>query len=126
MSCRTVRNALDGRAVMNPEREEHLSECPECARYAERLGTARRVLRAHRADFEPDGDFAQRVVARLPGESTELLGWAALRLLPASLVLLLVLAWFAAQVSPDFSNESTADAGDDLLIWVLEQPGDPS
>lgn len=124
MNCRVVRDRLQAPAERGSDVEEHLRECSACARYSERLVLAHRALRAHRGDFQPDGDFARRAVARLSNEPAELLGWAALRLLPASLVLLLVLAWFAAQVSPDFSGGSTAQAGDDPLIWLLEQPGD--
>ena len=54
-----------------------------------RLAAIRTTLRDGRTPFEPDAAFAARVVARLP-EPPDVLGWAALRLVPAALLLALL------------------------------------
>ncbi len=86
-----------------------------------RLEQARLYFRRHHANVQPDPAFADRVTARLRREPVELLGWAALRLLPATLALLLILAWISFQA--DGSNGvQVADAGSgDLIGWVLEE-----
>jgi hypothetical protein len=82
---------------------------------------ARLFFRRHHANVQPDPAFADRVTARLRREPVELLGWAALRLLPATLALVLILAWLAFQAAG--SNEvQIAEAGSgDLIGWVLEE-----
>jgi len=89
----------------------------------ERLERARAYFRDHHAGVEPDAGFADRVTARLDHTSSELLGWAAWRLLPATVVLtalLLFLSLRADAPSPTVALQDTAD--DDLLTWVLEEP----
>ena len=82
-------------------------------------------LREHHGNVEPDAAFAARVAARLPQGSAEVLGWAASRLLPATLALALVLAWFALGAAPvqPTANEDSAPT-DDLVGWVLERSGE--
>lgn len=125
MTCHEARNEL----LRRPEQglgealptaiAAHLADCPACARLAERYERVRRDLARHHAGVEPDPGFAARVVARLP-RPTEMLGWAALRLLPATLALVLVLSgwcWLAAPAPSALLDESPSD---DLLAWVLD------
>ena len=89
----------------------------------ERLERARAYFRDHHANVGPDAGFADRVTARLDNTSSEVLGWAAWRLLPATAVLtalLLFLSLTADTRSPTVATQDTAD--DDLLSWVLEDP----
>jgi len=90
-----------------------------------RLERARGYFRAHHAGVEPDAAFAGRVVARLEPRTADLLGWAALRLLPATLALVLVLAWFSLRPAAT-TQVASADSGtsDDVLTWLLEEPGE--
>lgn len=127
MSCKKLRDHLTlsaGQPLPEPLRR-HLGECAPCRRYAERVDAARSILRDHRAEVEPDPGFAIRVAARLREEPSEMLGWAAQRLLPATLALLLVLAWFAFSATPDTTYaEEEPTPTEDLFTWVLEPSGD--
>jgi hypothetical protein len=89
-------------------------------RIRERLEEARRWFRAHHAGVGPAPDFATRVAARLRRDPAEELGRAAMRLLPATLALVLVLAWLAAGAGPDPSATQPA-ADPDLVSWVYGQ-----
>ncbi|MEE8278425.1 MAG: hypothetical protein V3R89_06865 [Thermoanaerobaculia bacterium] len=123
MNCQEARQRLTVTMADPPEEAvtQHLESCPACARYAARLKVAVRLLRSHHAELEPAAGFAARVVAAL-AEPAPLLGWAALRLLPATLALVLVLSgwcWLAAPSPSALLSESPID---DLLSWVLESP----
>ena len=127
VTCRDVRGRLAAR-VGQPERAvaRHLTHCPECTRFADRLQVARGIFREHHAGIEPDSHFAARVAARLNGEPASPLGWAAVRVLPAMLALLLMLAWLSWSVVPDATAAQTlVSPTEDLLTWVLE-PGEGS
>jgi len=112
--CRAVRDRLM-RSEHDGEATAHLDACPECAAFARRLELARETLRqpAASADaMEPDASFALRVIERLP-KPAELLGWAALRALPAAVVLVLTLLWIGVSQPPapeskDLLSESTS------------------
>jgi anti-sigma factor RsiW len=120
MNCEKVKkNLTEGLVPEGKTLEEHLNECTACARFAERLAIVHEALEDHHAGVRPDPAFAARVVARLPRQSP-VLGWAALRLLPAATALLLVLsAWvFLATGTP--TELVAAAPTDDLLSWVLE------
>jgi len=84
-----------------------------------RLEQARLYFRRHHAGVEPDAGFAGRVAARLDRPAAGLLGWAAWKLLPATLALVLVLAWFAFQAAPRSESAGSASPVDDPLAWVL-------
>ncbi len=122
MKCREVRDQLIRGGGPPAGVTEHLAGCPACERFASRLRTAQEVLREHHAGAEPDPAFAARVKARLPG-SQELLGRAALRLLPVTLALALVLAGWCLVATPGPRSLLAESSGDDLLTWVLE-PGE--
>ncbi len=114
--CKQVRERLvelAGKA--SPELVSHLARCAECERFASRLDGVRAVLRRHHANVEPDAGFAARVTARLVRDAAGDLGWTAARLLPATLVLLGLMAWIAFQ-TPLPAVESDSE---DLLSWVV-------
>ncbi len=85
-----------------------------------RMDEVRRLLREHHAGVEPDPGFAQRVVARIEREPRDLLGWAALRLLPATLVLALLLVWWTVTRTPDPATLLLESPAEDPLGWVAE------
>jgi hypothetical protein len=127
MNCSKLRDRLidPGGAPLSGAGEGHLESCAYCRRFAARLDTARRLLRDHRCDTEPDAAFAARVAQRLTDGSAEMLGWAAARLLPATLVLLLVLAWFAVRIdAPSQVADEVSAPTDDLVSWVLDGSGE--
>jgi predicted anti-sigma-YlaC factor YlaD len=127
MNCHDARNRLTAGAG-EPEGviAEHLKACPACARYAGRMRVARELFREHHGDIEPDAHFAARIAARLSSEPASRLGWAAVRLLPATISLLLVLAWVSWQVTPNPASLFDESPTDNLLTWVLDQTGDGS
>jgi hypothetical protein len=87
----------------------------------ERLEQFRLQLRRHHAGVEPDAGFAGRVMARLDRPAAELLGWAATKLLPATLALVLVLAWFALKTTPQNGSSPQASPTDEPLAWILNE-----
>lgn len=117
--CRAVRDRLM-RIEPAGEATAHLDACPECAAFARRLELAREALRrpAASADaLEPGASFALRVVDRLP-KPAELLGWAALRALPAAVVLVLTLLWIGVSQppAPDSKDLLSGSASPDLVL----------
>lgn len=121
MNCDRTRDQL-----MSSEADErtrdHLRSCPGCGEFAEQLGFAQAALREHHGRHQPDAYFAQRVTAALP-DAPDMLGWAAMRLLPATLGVALVLSvwcWFATPGPGSLVEESPTD---DLLAWALEEDG---
>ena len=100
----------------------HLETCESCAAFGASFETARDSLRRHRTRVVPDGGFAARVTAGLaaPEPSADAMSRAALRLLPATLALALVLgAWCWLGTSSPAELAETAPS-DDVLAWVLE------
>lgn len=125
MDCAQVRTKLTNRQADSPEAGvlEHLEKCPGCSCFAERLRLAEDLLRHHHSEIEPDAGFAGRVVAALPSSSSDLLGWAALRLLPATLALALVLTVWALAATPSPTSLVEQSVDEDLLTWILSSPG---
>lgn len=119
MRCGRARSLLAS-AVSGSGLEGHLAECEECSRFAARLEEATRVLGERPPVVIPDVGFAARVVARLP-ERDPILGWAALRVLPAAAALLLVLGIWAWLGTSTPSELTTASPTDDLIAWVLSR-----
>jgi hypothetical protein len=104
----------------------HLAACPGCTGFARRLALARGALREGGCEVLPDGGFAARLAARLPRRHPggELLGWAALRALPAALLLALVLAGLAAaEISPPDSLLVDDPSTSQLLAWSAQAQG---
>jgi predicted anti-sigma-YlaC factor YlaD len=125
MNCHQARNLLTlGHDAKSDGLDTHLDACLACRGYASRLATAQEMFREHHGDVLPDAGFASRVVARLPDPASEMLGWAALRLIPATLVLVLVLAWFALDTPATTVAQETVAPTDDLVSWILEQSGE--
>ena len=104
MRCPDARQRLFQRSTpeVDPQLAAHLAECPQCGALAARLLAVQQGLREHQAEHTPDAGFSARVVAHLPAP-TEVLGWAALRLLPAALMLALLCSWYTATAGPGLS-----------------------
>jgi len=121
-SCREIRDRLESATSGDPRRDidAHLRDCADCARFASRLDAVRRAFAGHHAEVEPDAGFAGRVAARLRHAPADVLGWAAVRLLPATLVLLAALAWIAFQTTAMPSDLLAESPTDDLLTWVIQ------
>jgi hypothetical protein len=77
-----------------------------------------RSLADHRTTVVPPAGFADRVRARLP-RNDDLLGWAALRVLPATLVLIALLSWLNLRGVETVEIEAV-DPTDAVLSWVLD------
>ena len=120
MSCDDIRDRLTWGNAEALEVSEHLDRCDACERYAARIGIARQLFREHHGNVEPDEHFAGRVAARLHGLPASTLGWAAVRILPASFALLLILAWLSWQATPDPASTFLASPTEDPLGWVLD------
>ena len=119
MSCDETRDRLTSGNAEALEVSAHLDRCDACARYAARIGIARQLFREHHGNVEPDERFADRVAARLHVQPASTLGWAAVRILPATFALLLILAWLSWQ-APDSASSFLASPTEDPLGWVLD------
>lgn len=121
MDCRKTRDLLTAQRgeSLDSAVQGHLESCEGCSRFAARLELAGDLLGERGLEVEPDAGFAARVLAALP-EPPQVLGWAALRVLPATLALALVLGgWtFLQTQSPATLVEESPS--DDLLTWVME------
>ena len=117
--CDEFRNRLTG-DDLPAELAGHAEACPACDRYAVRARAARRMFQDHQGTVEPDGAFAARVLERLEQERDDSLGWAAARLLPATVALLVILAWVSLQVAPDPRALLVQSPTDDLVSWAIE------
>ena len=123
MNCDDLRNRVVAEgAERSPEIEAHLTDCPECGAFASRVALAHESLRAHHAEHLPDPYFAQRVSALVQGGS-EGLGWAALKLLPATLALVLAMTAWCWLATPGPSELVESSPSEDVLGWVLEESG---
>ncbi len=125
MRCTIARHRLTAGVHGAPppaDLASHLAACPTCGAFAARLDAARSALASVPTPVEPDPAFARRVAARLaqtrPSPSDDL-GWAALRLLPAALALVVILAGWGLATSPS-PVELLADQPEaDALSWAL-------
>lgn len=119
MRCAEARRQLFdplGRA-RSPQLADHLDRCVACAALAERLRHTQQQIRAYRSEHTPDPGFAARVIARLP-DATAVLGWAALRLLPAALALALLCSWYSVTRGPGASDLLLRADDPQLLTYV--------
>ena len=119
MSCRDVRRRLDDPAGAADARvQAHLEDCTPCARLASRLEQVRGALQRRHAGISPDPQFAARVAGNVTDSNGEQLAWAALRLLPGTVVLVLLLSWFAWRNDVPVVQIPAQAPTDDLLNWV--------
>jgi len=115
MTCKAFRNQAMRQRASSPPLAEHLSTCRDCAAFASRLDAIRGSLRAPASEISPGPAFASRVQANLP-RGSEMLGWAALRALPAALVVALALAWMSYSEPPSVETVLSAEPSPDLLL----------
>ncbi len=123
-SCTATRGLMTARASAEslPEVAEHLAHCASCARYSLRMREVRRLAREHHARLEPDEGFRGRLAARIPASPSGVtLDWAALRLLPATLLLLCLLSWLAWQSTRNQDALAEEVPTDNLPSWFLAQ-----
>ena len=123
MNCKHVREIIASkRSPLGQDIARHLEDCVPCQRFAERMDAVRLELRRHQTVVEPDGSFSARVLERLSPQpsqpATELLGWAALRLLPVTLVLALLLGGWSLVSGPNPETLLTS-VDQDPLAWIL-------
>ncbi|MDH3403246.1 MAG: hypothetical protein OES32_10465 [Acidobacteriota bacterium] len=118
MNCRRARDLLTAGRATGGAARRHVESCADCERFARRLVAVETALGSHHAGLRPPAGFAAGVRARLPS-GDGLIGWAALRLLPATLVLVLLLSWLNLR-----QEESVAAASEDPIAavvgWVLD------
>ena len=128
MNCARIRRGLlrsgpaAGSSPADPHQPvaAHLRHCAACRRFAERLETARQGLRRHHAGIEPDAAFASRLSRRLATDTPTDLGRTALRLLPLSVAVLLLLFLISTQTTPLAEPAATVTTTEDAyLTWVL-------
>ena len=120
MRCTEVRDRLVGGERASAA--AHLQGCAKCAAFARRLEEVAHGLREHHSAVAPPPAFAARVLGSLPG-SPQVLGWAALRMLPATLALALVLLGWALASTPAPSSLVEQVPSDDLLSWTYDSEG---
>ncbi len=135
--CTRIRDDLTRGRIdsATPHVAQHLRGCAGCARYARRLNDARRALREHHTPLVPDGAFVARVREQLDPPAFDLMGRAALRVLPASLALLVALSWATAtfvefadgtvvasndELTELSSNDEQDEPFDELFSWLLD------
>jgi predicted anti-sigma-YlaC factor YlaD len=123
MKCRDLQTRLLTTDVTKDAAlAEHLGGCPGCRDFAQKWTLLRGALGPAATTPEPDAGFSARVMARLP-QPSEMLGWAALRALPAAVLLALVLAGLgAAEVPPPVSLLVDEPSSSQLLAWSVQEP----
>lgn len=118
MNCRQAKALLSGSQPESPSVRAHLADCASCAGFRQRLEAAHRGFEDHHTLVSAPPDFAARLRAALPRDE-DLLGWAALRLLPATLGLVLLLSLLNWQRG-DVLEDEIVDPTSAVLSWVLE------
>lgn len=119
--CRDLRRRCTAGGPGDPRLADHLATCAGCRAFVERLTLVREALAAPLSDARPDAGFAARVAARRPPQPpVEVLGWAAVRLLPAAVALLVALAACGQWRPPALADlwllqPSTGE----LLVWSM-------
>ena len=127
MNCRKARRAMDDPGnSRTADLAAHLAGCDDCRRLREALDETGSMLRSRHAGVLPDAAFATRVRARLRREPAQVLGTAALRLLPLTVLILMVLSWMAFTATPQVEQAGVDAPTEDVLVWVLEDPEEGS
>lgn len=119
MNCRKVRGLLTARRTADRAARRHVADCDECGRFAQRLAAVERELSERHAGVRPRAGFAARVEAQLPRDD-DLMGWAALRLLPATLGFILLLSWLNLRTPASQTAAEPVDPAEAVLTWVLD------
>ena len=121
MKCRRARQLL---SAQDPSRElrSHVAACPECDSFRRRVDAVVGALGDHHVAITPPPDFVARVRRSLQDDDP--LAWAALRLLPATLGLVLLLSWLNLRAVEPAATESTDDPTTVVLNWVLDPAPD--
>jgi hypothetical protein len=84
-----------------------------------RMREARLYFERHHANAAPDAGFVARVASRLTNDPAVALGWAAMRLLPASLLLVAILGYVSLRMIGASQTAPAAGNDDDVIAWVL-------
>ncbi len=122
-TCDHLREHLlrHGPEAAGSTRQAHLKICASCRGFAGRLARVRRGLRHHHAGVEPDPGFTARLRGRLDqGTGASALGRFALRLLPVSAALLLLLILMATRAAPLQAPMSGEDTQEAYISWLLQ------
>jgi len=124
VDCKNLRDNWQAGSQANPKQLlAHRDSCDACTEYTRRVGVARQLFQDHHGNLEPDAGFVARVATRLPQDQNDSMGWAVARLFPATLVLVLILAWFSLNTTPVATDVVELQAPtDDLLSWVTDSP----
>ena len=122
MKCARIRRCLAAGQATHRSVRQHLEDCADCTSFAARLGDVEQALREHRSQVIPPAGFAATVQQRLP-QGNDLIGWAALRILPATLGLVLLLSWLTLRQESTVENLDT-DPTDALVSWMLDPTAD--
>lgn len=133
MKCQTFRERWVQRDMAatteDAELLSHRAQCTACRETATRLDAVRQEMRSVQADIQPDAGFSARVVQRIetPPDHVEILGWAAWRILPAAMGLLVALLAWGSSVgwTPDrpemrLLGEDPAQVAVELLLTPEE------
>lgn len=125
MNCHELRESLltPNGADRRAEVEAHIGNCPDCARYAARFRQVLRILQDRHAEVEPGPEFVSRVVSQFATQPVEILGWAAWRLIPATLALVAALFWWTVQTTPDPAALLAESPTEDVLTWITGANG---
>ncbi len=118
MNCRQARKLLTHSMGANAQARRHAASCGACSRFATRLKEIDRALVAPRSEISPPPGFARRVRSRL-APTEDLIGWAALRLLPATLAVVLLLSWLNLR-GESVQNAAAENPTDAVVSWMLD------
>ena len=122
MNCRRARTLMTGPDANLGAVRRHVADCDDCARFVQRLEVVERALGDHHLQVAPPIGFASRIRAGLVRHEDPLT-WAALRLLPATLGLVLLLSWLNFHGGGSFEAE-VEDPTTAVLNWVIDPLGD--
>lgn len=119
MNCNATREKLAQLDLRDEAVREHLDTCRDCRAFAARMDAVRGALGDHHAGMRPDAGFSARVLEQIRPQHVSSpfddLGWAAVRMLPAALLLAAFTAWTALQPHHGLTGVLLPGADDDLL-----------
>jgi hypothetical protein len=121
MDCREFRSRLmDGQSSSASVGAAHRDSCGRCQEFERRWALVRLGVGQPAEHHDGDLAFATRLVARLP-KAPEVMGWAALRALPAAVLLALLLAGLGASEVPAPASLLTDDpSSSQLFAWSAQ------